>query len=90
MIDDCRCGYHDEQHATSVQEQPVRSRYRCPVCDLLLSMEDTLSGGVALFCTEANCPSYSCTNGVEGRNEQDAEHKLKMRVQMEIEQNDRP
>ncbi len=66
----------------------IKSKYTCPVCDVNLSLEDTLSGGVALWCAYKNCPSYSAGKGAESKSEPSAFYQVQKSIEQEINQND--
>jgi len=66
----------------------TNSKYICPVCELPLSLEDTLSGGIAAFCAWGKCPSYVANNGAEAKTEDDAFRRLQGLIEQEITQND--
>lgn len=66
-----------------------KSKYICPICDVQLSLEDTISGGVAVWCAHANCPSHAASAGAEGKDEEHAHYLTQRLIEREVTQNDR-
>ena len=67
----------------------MKSKYICPICDVQLSLEDTISGGVAVWCAYSNCPSHAASKGAEGNTEEQAHYLTHKEIEREVTQNDR-
>lgn len=66
----------------------TKSKYTCPVCEITLSLEDTLSGGVAIWCKHEHCPSYAARDGAEAKDEDGAHYRVQKKIEQEVAQND--